>query len=257
MSNKDKQYSFIFECTTVVNRDNLNIIQEGKTPEGRPKASFITRLQEANVQNANKRFYSDTICESIVNQLQPKASGNSLLCEVDHPMFVAGNDPNTLKKRAAIVELKNCGAKIRKLSYSDSQIFGEVETLTGFRGPDVANLILNDGVDIGFSLRALGGVKPMQDGSLAVQSPITPITYDFVSNPSHTNSRIVEFIPETDTSILQNSDGIMYESTELDWADQHEQIQICDGYKCVTKFIDDVFTEQFNSIVAKNIIFNI
>ena len=71
----------------------------------------------------------------------------------------------------------NCPPHIKKLSFKNGQILGEVSTLSSFKGPDLAGLI-NDGVNFGFSLRALGSVQALTDGTLNVVEPMIPITYD-------------------------------------------------------------------------------
>ena len=82
-----------------------------------------------------------------------------------HPLFVSSN-PDVLKKRASIIEINNCGALIREIGFKNHQIYGIFETLSGFKGPDLYNLIAKDKVDIGFSLRALGAVETLQDGTI-------------------------------------------------------------------------------------------
>jgi len=173
---KNSNYCFLFETTSVVPNSEIEILEETKTEQGR-KISFKSRLQESNVRNQNRRIYDDTVCESIVEQLGPKAKSRSLLCEIDHPMG-SGGDPTAMKQRAAIVEVKNCGAVIREIQFKNGEITGILETLSSFRGPDLHKLITDDKVDIGWSLRALGGVTPLQDGTLKVNSPIRAITYD-------------------------------------------------------------------------------
>ena len=248
---------FIFEQTSVVPNSQIDILEESTTPDGRPKIAYRCRLQESNVKNSNRRIYSNEICESIVDKLSGKANSRSLLMEIDHPMFAAGSaDPMQLKKRATVVEINNCGAVMRNIGFKNGEIIGEMETLSGFKGPDLANLITRDKIDIGFSLRALGGVTPLQDGTLMVNNPIMPITYDVVSNPSHTNARIMEFLPESDMSILENMDSVLCEGNELNLLEA-EHITICDGNTCVRRFIDDVITEQFMTIIGKGVKFRI
>lgn len=47
-------------------------------------------------------------------------------------MFFSGvTDPNKAKQRATIVEINNCGAILRNISYNNGQIIGEMETLSG------------------------------------------------------------------------------------------------------------------------------
>ena len=166
------KFYYLYEQTNTVSSDNLKILNESVV-NGRKKYSFRTILQEANIKNQNKRVYSEAICESIVNKLEPKVSNSSLLMEIDHPLFVSDNK-DVLQRRATIVEINNCGAKVDKLYIKNNQILGEITTLSTFKGPDVAGLI-NDGVNFGFSLRALGSVEQLTDGTLNVKQPMIPI----------------------------------------------------------------------------------
>ena len=254
---RNKHYNFLFETTSIVPYSDLQILEEGKTDSGKPKVVFQARLQEQNVRNKNKRIYNNAVCESIVSQLSPRANNRNMLMEIDHPMFFAGSgDPAQLKRRATIVEIKNCAAVCRKIGIHNNQIIGEIETLSGFKGPDLANLITKDKVNIGFSLRALGGVESLQDGTLQVKTPIMPITYDIVSNPSHTNARVMEFLPESDMGFLSNCETLICEGEEISLLET-EQITICEGNYCVRKFIDDIIAEQFMDIIVKKIKFNL
>lgn len=168
-------YCIILETTTVVSPDDIQILEETKLPSGHSKISFKTRLQESDKRNANNRSYNSSICESIVSQLHPKASSRNMLMEIDHPLFFPGStDPNTMKKRASMVEINNCGALCRNIIFKNNEILGEVETLSAFKGPDLSNLVSKDKVNIGFSLRALGGVNKSSNGVMEVNT-IYPI----------------------------------------------------------------------------------
>ena len=210
-------YSFLIEQTNVVKNNDLHVITESVTESGTPKVIFKATLQEAGVVNQNKRRYSSAICESIVDQLSPKATSRNLLMEVDHPM--SGTEEE-MKRRAGVVKLSECGCILREIKMEpNGKVVGIIETLSGFKGPDIARLITEDKVDIGFSLRALGGVTPTGDGILEVTSPIRAITYDIVSNPSHKNAKILQFIPESDTSYMTesaNSNTMLFESADFD-----------------------------------------
>jgi hypothetical protein len=77
-----------------------------------------------------------------------------------------------------------------------------------------------------------------------------------VSNPSHQNSRVLEFIPENDTSILEGANSLLYEGEELTLL-ENESVTICDGNCCVTKFLDDIIHENIMEILSKGIRFSI
>lgn len=250
---KKNEYKFIIEETNIVAYDDINIIEE-TTVNKKPKVAFEANLQSANEKNNNQRYYSSQICETIVSKLNPKASSRSLLMEIDHPMFVS-SDANSLKKRAGIVEINNAAAVIRKIGINNNNIIGEIETLSGFKGPDLANLISKDKVNIGFSLRALGSVEPMSDGTLMVKEPIMPITYDVVSNPSHQSARVMDFLPETSTDFISNNGQIMYENENILLL-ENDKVTV-NTENCVMTFINEVIDDRFLDIISKRIEFKI
>lgn len=236
-------YQIISEQTNWVSSADITILQESKTESGEPKAIFKCKLQTGDELNQNKRRYSMDVCRSIVEQLKEKALTRSLLCEVDHPM-PQSSDPNVIKRRAATVEAKTCGALIRSIELIGKDVIAEVETLSGFYGPDLAKMLLYDKVNIGFSLRALGAVEPQRDGSLLVTQPIKAITYDVVTNPSHANARVLEFLPESDSSLFDLSSQLICESEDILTLNE-DHITICENGVCSMRFINDVITESF------------
>lgn len=248
-------YSYLIEQTNVVKNNDLHVITESVTDSGTPKVVFKATLQEAGVINQNKRRYSSAICESIVDQLSPKATSRNLLMEVDHPM--SGTE-DEMKRRAGIVKLSECGCILREIKMQpDGKVVGIIETLSGFKGPDIARLITEDKVDIGFSLRALGGVTPTGDGILEVTSPIRAITYDIVSNPSHKNAKILQFIPESDTSFMNDSSSashsVLFESADFD-ADrlilENDNVNLPLFENFSLEFLDSVIRKEFNKNIC-------
>ena len=178
----------------------------------------------------------------------------------DHPLFGI-SDPAQLKRRAGIVEIRNCGALIKDISYKGNQVIGEIQTLSGFQGPSMANLILRDKVNVGFSLRALGSVEPLTDGTLDVKMPIRAIVYDFVSSPSHDNARITEFLPE---SFMCESTGdsemsVLAEAADLSLLEQQDNIVIdnVNGNHYIQAFTDDLIHETFLNIINKGLRFKL
>jgi len=78
-----------------------------------------------------------------------------------------------------------------------------------------------------------------------------------VSNPSHANSKIVEFLPESDMSMLSGMAGVIAEETEISTLNDEDQVTICEGNYCVKMFVDDYIKEQFNTIINKGLRFRI
>jgi len=138
-------------------------------------------------------------------------------------------------------------------------VIGEIQTLSGFQGPSLANLILRDKVNIGFSLRALGSVEPLTDGTLDVKMPLRAITYDIVSSPSHDNARITEFLPESFICESADESGILAEAADLSLLEQQDNIVIdnVNGNHYIQAFTDDLIHETFLNIINKGLRFKL
>lgn len=190
--------SIIFELSSIATASDISIVKEDYNKETKTsKLIFKAKLQTAEEVNANKRYYSKNVCNLIVDDLKPQATSRSLFQEIDHPASF-GTETDQ-KRRALTIQLSNCGSLIRDIYVDGPHIIGEVETLSGFRGPDLYSLIKEDKANIGFSVRMFGKMKPhptIQEVS-EVCTPLRAITYDVVTNPSHKNARIMEFIPES------------------------------------------------------------
>ncbi|MEM4385264.1 MAG: hypothetical protein QXD03_01815 [Candidatus Anstonellales archaeon] len=215
--------AIILETTSPSKKENILNIIENVNSENGNKIVFKARLQTAEEKNQNGRYYRRDICEQIVNLLKPKAKSRSLLQEVDHPLVIlpgSVSDSSDLaaKKRAITIEIKNSGSLIRDISMEKNDVVAIIETLTGFRGPDLYKLIVNDRVNIGFSLRMFGRlVMDNSNGYMLVQPPLKPVTYDVVTNPSHQSASILEFLPEDASNLidLSQQDIIITESTSI------------------------------------------
>lgn len=262
-NNKSKNV-IIFENTSVCRPGNdLHVIHEEKINIGDKRASkaiFRAKLQTMEEQNGNGRYYSRNVINEIVDGLKPKTKNRSLLQEIDHP-FVASSGVNddSFKKRAVIVELKNCGSVIRDLYIEGKDVIAEIETLSGFKGPDLRNIIIEDKVPIGFSLRMFGRVKPMEGNPsiMEVTTPLRAITYDVVTNPSHSSARVLNFLTENTSfqTLLQESEEYISESLFDDLLLENEInlpnkcSQECDSH------LMSLFAESFTNI--RNLSFRI
>lgn len=203
----------IYEANTAISTPNTRHIMHEETIHlnGQPinKVVFKAVLQTCNEVNGNRRWYSKAFCQEIVKALSPVAKNRSLYMEVDHPIL---SDPNSLaaKARASNTILANSGAMIRDIYMDGNDIVGHIETLSGFRGPDLSNLISIDKANIGFSARLFADSRPhpSRKGVIEVVGPFKAVTYDVVSNPSHTTSRIIELVSES-------SDGTMHLESDI------------------------------------------
>lgn len=134
--NKNGGITMVMEETFMASPNTLKILQESKTDDGVDKVKFKVPLQDAEIVNGNRRFYSKNTCNNIVEALKPMAKNRCLFQEIDHPM-IGSNDQDSIKKRAIVVELKNCGSLVSDIYMEGNNVYGIVETLSGFRGPDL------------------------------------------------------------------------------------------------------------------------
>ncbi len=241
------KFSILFESTNTITPDDIVILEsESKNKEGTERIIFKTKLQTANEVNGNRRYYSRDICNRIVENLRPLAKSRSLLQEVDHP-FINSSDSDVQKKRAVTVDYKNCGSLIRDIYLENNDIVGEIQTLSGFLGPSLRDLIVKDKVNIGFSLRMLGSVKPHpnMEGVSLITDPIRPITYDVVTNPSHKSAKIISFIPESASDFIDDGASLITENEILTLENVHLPIT---SRKLIDEFLMNILKEQFSSI---------
>lgn len=217
------------------------IIQDKKVGDNKYKLIFKTILQEADVPNQNKRVYPKSVLEKVVQQLQPKAKNRELLSELDHP-WVNTKDQDILKRRAAQVRLSEVCCLIRDIQFDGKYVIAECETLTNQKGLDLYGLI-KDGVNIGFSLRAFGPVRPGPDGTIIVGDDIKAITYDVVSNPSHSNARILEFLNEDINLFKLDNNELLIEDTSLDSNNQPQTI-----YLPIGAIVNDLNEDDLSSL---------
>lgn len=75
-----------------------------------------------------------------------------------------------------------------------------------------------------------------------------------VSNPSHVNARVLQFLPESDISLLEDASSVICEDTEIPFLEK-DHITICEGNYCVKKFIDEVIAESFISAICNKVKF--
>jgi hypothetical protein len=241
--------SLIFEISSVCKKpSDLTILQESydkTTKTG--KLKFKTILQTADEINANKRYYSKKICNEIVSSLKPQSESRSLLQEIDHP-FISSSDDNIQKSRASRIELNNCGSLISNIKIDGNNIVAECETLSSFKGPDLYNLIVKDKANIGFSVRMFGTLRkhPSLTEAIEVVSPVRVVTYDVVTNPSHKNARILQFLSESFSEFDAGS-NIITES--ISYGLKNEKInEPKSSNNIVNEYVMMLLIEAFNNI---------
>ena len=199
-----------------VDSKNISVLEESTIGIGVSRIKFKAILQERDVINNNKRSYSEQILKLIVAQLGPKATERKLLAELDHPISES-TDKFTQLKRTATISLKEACIAITKLEYDGRYIVAICETLTTPAGMIVYSL-LKDKIVFGFSLRALGSVQNNPNGTITVmEDGFKAITFDVVSNPSHSNAVITEIINESEdySQVIKSLKGMRDSMNEV------------------------------------------
>lgn len=248
---KNQTITMVMEETVMVSSDTLEIINESQGANGVDKVTFKVPLQDAEKVNGNRRFYSKETCSNIVDGLKPMAKNRCLFQEVDHPM-ISSNEQESIKKRACVVELKNCGSLISDIFMEGNEVYGIVETLSGFRGPDLRDLIVKDKANIGFSLRMFSRIEPHPtlEGIMEVKTPLRPITYDVVTNPSHKNARVTQFTTESN----QLKDLMSY-NEDMSLVTEAEEILLSDNInrpntskEMIAQYLNELVRERFDDL---------
>ena len=131
------------------------------------------KLQEAEVQNGNGRVYPRKILEREMKNYMMLVKDRRALGELDHP-----DD--------SVINLKNASHMVTDAWWDGNNVMGKVKILNTPSGKILQQLV-NDGVKLGISSRALGSVNE-SDGRTMVQEDLQLICFDFVSEPSTPNA---------------------------------------------------------------------
>jgi hypothetical protein len=131
------------------------------------------KLQQAEVENGNGRVYPKAILEREMKNYMLLVKENRALGELDHP-----DD--------SIINLKNASHMVTDVWWDNNSVMGKVKVLNTPSGKILQQLV-NDGVKLGISSRALGSVNEA-DGKTMVQEDLQLICFDFVSEPSTPNA---------------------------------------------------------------------
>ena len=131
------------------------------------------KLQEAEVQNGNGRVYPKKILEREMKNYAMLIKESRALGELDHP-----DD--------SVINLKNASHMVTDAWWDGNNVMGKVKVLNTPSGKILQQLV-NDGVKLGISSRALGSVNE-SEGRTVVQEDLQLICFDFVSEPSTPNA---------------------------------------------------------------------
>lgn len=165
------------------------------------KVIFEAYLQEADARNQNKRVYPKDVLDEAMLKISPKMKRRSFLGELDHPITQD-------QVRQTTVLYKEASHIIREWSWDGGMIKGVVETTPYTPNGKIMSGLIYDKVPIGFSLRGLADLEDYGDCQ-KVLSPLVVITYDCVSEPSHSSATIQEIRNENVVHILKESKSLI------------------------------------------------
>ena len=160
-----------------------NIVHQSES-----KAIFKCPLQSVDDINQNRRMYPMGVLSEGMNSCRPRIQTRSFFSELDHPI-PTGNDAID-GIRQTTVALEKVSHIIRSYDFKGNLLVGEMETTRTPNGGILFGL-LKDKAGVGFSMRGLAELQKLADYNL-VKSPLTIISFDAVSMPSH-RSAVVDF----------------------------------------------------------------
>ena len=128
------------------------------------------KLQEAEVQNGNRRVYPAEVLRREMKNYDKLVKERRALGELDHP-----DD--------SVINLKNASHLVTHVWWDGNCVMGKVKVLDTPSGQVLRSLV-DSGVSLGISSRGLGSVSESANGAVTVQEDFQLICFDFVSEPS-------------------------------------------------------------------------
>jgi hypothetical protein len=157
-------------------------------------------LQTAGDVNRNRRTYDKYTLQESIQKVHDRISNREFLGELDHPI-----DSNPA--RQVTVAYKEVSHMITEVGWDGNKLIGVLETLRTPNGIILKNLA-EDGIPVGFSYRGMGDLKQIrEDGGhpvFQVIGPLTTVTWDAVSFPSHKEAKLVKITEAVQQTILES-----------------------------------------------------
>jgi len=151
------------KCQDFLTEDEKIRVREGR-------AVILTgKLQEADRKNGNGREYPVDILKREIERYQTTVKDRRALGEIDHP-------------DSSVVNLQNVSHLVTDILWDGNSVMVNIEFLPTPSG-DILKSLVESGVKMGISSRALGSVKNQQ-GRTVVEPDLQLICFDMVSEPS-------------------------------------------------------------------------
>ena len=158
------------------------------------KAVFLTGvLQRADALNGNGRVYPEQTLRREIENYRNLISQNRAVGELDHP-----DD--------SVINLKNVSHMVTDVWWNGKDVMGKLKVLDTPAG-NILKALINSGITLGISSRALGSVKEVQ-GKTMVEDDLQLICFDIVSEPS-TKGAFLGLSEAKKTAPLTKSDKLV------------------------------------------------
>lgn len=170
------------------------------------RAIFTCPIQTVNEINQNKRMYPEPVLKEGMGNCEDRMNRRAFYSELDHPLPTGNQQVDGI--RQTTVALSNASHIIRGYDFRGQFLFGEMETLSTSKGGEL-HALLRDKTGVGFSMRGLAELEHLQDHNV-VKSPLTVISFDAVSMPSH-KSAVVDFneMKFEQSALLETASGLV------------------------------------------------
>jgi len=133
-------------------------------------AMYLTGvMQRADAKNGNGRVYPRNILRREVENYKKIIGEKRALGELDHP-----DD--------SVINLKNVSHMVVDVWWNNDDVMGKIKILDTPAGK-IAKDLINSGVTLGISSRAMGSVKETK-GIVTVEDDLQLICFDLVAEPS-------------------------------------------------------------------------
>lgn len=263
MRNKNLEGLYLLQENVSPIEQEIKILEDVKTGSGRGGVRFEAILQEADVENSNRRIYKKQALSEGIDLVTNRIKGGTYFCEMDHPI-------TSDTKRFMTVLLKEASHRVLGLKWEGNLLKAECQTLSTTYGKDLQGMIKDDGIPVGFSLRAIGKTRPSQlrEDITEVVGNMRLVCWDAVSNPSHTNALTQRLLEDSDVkamlmsesqqlSMLSESMGMSLEEFNADDAntvhyDQLKNMVVLSSRDInIRGFLEDHIRYEFKSSFAK------
>lgn len=197
-----------------------------KIKTNKEKITMEVILQTVDDVNNNKRRYRKKSLQESLEKVMPRIKSGVFLGELDHPL-------DSAPARQFTVLGAESSHLIKEVWWENNLLKAIVETLQATpKGCILRDLVLKDNIPVGFSYRGAGDLKEINENGqriFEVCGPLITITWDSVTNPSHSLARMVK-VNETDYSnIRTEAINLLTESASLDYTEKNGLICTPDG----------------------------